>query len=150
MPVCRWRARCDRNPARRAGRRTAWITGSAGTPAHGAEVPAELDRGAGRDPRRREEHAAASAVGTTGAETQPMRNHDGVLVLDSEQALNHVRRRLQPLLYSLWRPLAHLAFERWLLRHKRRHHQLVDQISQTSAGDLLWSTASPAWAAVSG
>jgi hypothetical protein len=46
--------------------------------------------------------------GTTGAETQPMRNHDGVLVLDSEQARNHVRRRLQPLPYSLWRPLAHL------------------------------------------
>ena len=37
-----------------------------------------------------------------------MRNHDGVLVLDSEQARNHVRRRLQPLPYSLWRPLAHL------------------------------------------
>jgi predicted ATP-dependent serine protease len=46
--------------------------------------------------------------GTTGAETQPMRNHDGVLLLDSEQAPNHVRRRLQPLSYSLWRLLAHL------------------------------------------
>lgn len=46
--------------------------------------------------------------GTTGAETQPMRNHDGVLLLDSEQASNHVRRRLQPLPYSLWRLLAHL------------------------------------------
>jgi len=36
--------------------------------------------------------------GTTGAETQPIRNHEGVLVLDSEQARNHLRRRLQPLL----------------------------------------------------
>jgi hypothetical protein len=46
--------------------------------------------------------------GSTGAETQPIRNPDGVLVLDSEQARNHFRRRLQRLPYPLWRPLARL------------------------------------------
>jgi predicted kinase len=46
--------------------------------------------------------------GTTGTETQPVHHATGVLVLDSEQARNHLRRRLHHLYYPLWRPLAHL------------------------------------------
>jgi GTPase SAR1 family protein len=45
---------------------------------------------------------------TTGAETQPIHHPDGAVVLDSEQARNHLRRRLWWLPYPLWRPLAHL------------------------------------------
>jgi hypothetical protein len=46
--------------------------------------------------------------GTTGAETRPVCTAGGVVVLDSEQARNHIGRRLRRLPYPLWRPLAHL------------------------------------------
>jgi ATPase subunit of ABC transporter with duplicated ATPase domains len=108
MPVCRWRARCARNPARRqvvAPRGSQDLRGHLLTelhyPRNSIVVLAGIP-GAGKST------LLHRMFGTTGAETQPMRNHDGVLVLDSEQARNHVRRRLQPLPYSLWRPLAHL------------------------------------------